>query len=138
MAEILQLEIVSPDKMVLSAEVDEVVAPGSEGQFGVLPGHLPFLATLDIGELHYKAGGATENVFINEGYAEVIGDKVTILAESAELAANIDMSRAEASKQRAEERLSRAPEDVDTLDAARAEAALKRAIWRIRVAGRKG
>jgi len=134
-AENLQLEIVSPDKLVLSAEVHEVVAPGSEGQFGVLPGHLSLLATLDVGELHYKTGGTTGHVFINEGYAEVVGDKVTILAESAEMATDIDVSRAEASKQRAEERLSRAPKDVDTVDVARAEAALKRAIWRIRVAG---
>ena len=136
MAENLQLEIVSPDKLVLSAEVDEVVAPGSEGQFGVLPGHLSLLATLDVGELHFKAGGATERVFINEGYAEVVGDKVTILAESAEKATDIDVSRAESSKQRAEERLSRAPKDVETVDVARAEAALKRAVWRIHVAGR--
>ena len=138
MAEILQLEIVSPDKLVLSAEVDEVVAPGSEGQFGVLPGHLSLLATLDTGELHYKAGGAVERVFINEGYAEVAGDKVTVLAESAERATDIDMSRAEAAKQRAEDRLSRVPEDVETIDAARAEAALKRAVWRMHVAGRNG
>ena len=137
MAETLRLEIVSPDKKVLSEDVDEVVAPGSEGQFGVLPGHLAFLTTLDVGELAYRKGGTTTYVFVNEGYAEVSDDKVTILAESAERAEEIDVARAEAAKGRAEDRLSRAPAEVETIDTARAEAALKRAIWRIQVSRRR-
>jgi len=136
-AETLRLEIVSPDKKVLSEDVDEVVAPGSEGQFGVLPGHLAFLTTLDVGELAYRKGGTTTYVFVNEGYAEVSDDKVTILAESAERAEEIDVARAEAAKGRAEDRLSRAPAEVETIDTARAEAALKRAIWRIQVSRRR-
>lgn len=136
MSDQLKLEVVSPDRMVLSEVVDEVVVPGSEGQFGVLPGHLAFLTTLDIGELSYRRGNQTEYVFVNSGYAEVSHDKVTILAESSERAADIDRDRAEASKKRAEDRLSRSIAEVETIDEKRAEVALKRSIIRLQVSGR--
>ncbi len=136
MAEKLNLEIVSPDKMVLSEEVDEVVATGSLGQFGVLPGHLAFLTTLDVGELSYRKGGATYYAFVNSGYAEVSSDKVTILAESAEKAEYIDLQRAEEARKRAEDRLSRATSGSETIDEKRAEVALKRSIIRLQVGGK--
>jgi len=132
-AEKLKLEIVSPDKMVLSDEVDEVVATGSLGQFGVLPGHLAFLATLDVGELSYRKGGSTYYAFVNSGYAEVSSDKVTILAESAEKAEYIDLQRAEEAKKRAEDRLSRATTGSETIDEKRAEVSLKRSLIRLQV-----
>jgi len=132
-AEKLKLEIVSPDKMVLSEEVDEVVATGSLGQFGVLPGHLAFLTTLDVGELAYRKGNSTYYAFVNSGYAEVSSDKVTILAESAEKAEYIDLKRAEESRKRAEDRLSRATSGSETIDEKRAEIALKRSLIRLQV-----
>ena len=100
----LQLEIVTPDKLVLSESVDYVGAPGIEGEFGVMAGHIPFLSALAIGGLHYKAGGKNHYVFISGGFAEVSDNKVTVLAESAEAAENIDAARAEQAKRRAEER----------------------------------
>lgn len=132
MAERLKLDIVSPDKLVLSDEVDEVVAPGSEGEFGVLPGHLALLATLDIGELTLRKHSGLEHVFVSSGYAEVLNDKVTILVESAEKSRDIDVSRAQAAKSRAEDRLSRTHDG--SIDVARAEIALKRALHRLEVA----
>lgn len=132
MAERLKLDIVSPDKLVLSDEVDEVVAPGSEGEFGVLPGHLALLATLDIGELTLRKSSGLEHVFVSSGYAEVLNDKVTILVESAEKSRDIDVSRAQAAKSRAEDRLSRTHDG--SIDVARAEIALKRALHRLEVA----
>jgi len=136
-AEKLKLEIVSPDKMVLSEDVDEVVAPGSLGQFGVLPGHLSFLTTLDIGELSYRKGSSTYFAFVNSGYAEVSADKVTVLAESAEVAQYIDVKRAEDAKKRAEDRLSRATTGSETIDERRAEVALKKSLIRLQVATRR-
>ncbi|MBI5141957.1 MAG: F0F1 ATP synthase subunit epsilon [Nitrospirae bacterium] len=132
MAERLKLDIVSPDKLVLSDEVDEVVAPGSEGEFGVLPGHLALLATLDIGELTLRKSSGFEHVFVSSGYAEVLNDKVTILVESAENSRDIDVNRAQAAKSRAEDRLSRTHDG--SIDVARAEVALKRALHRLEVA----
>ena len=80
----LLLEVVTPDRLVLSTEADVVVCPGVEGQFGVLPGHIPFLSALDIGEMYYRKGGQTEYLAVSGGFAEVTGEKVTIVAESAE------------------------------------------------------
>ncbi len=137
MADKLKLEIVSPDKLVLSEEVDEVVVPGIQGQFGILPGHTSFLAALDVGELTYKKEKNTGNIFVNAGYAEVSADKVTILADSSELASDIDVARAEESRQRAEDRLVRAPTGIEpTNDLARAEVALKKSLVRLQIAKR--
>jgi len=129
----LRLEIVTPHRLVFSDEVDEVVAPGSEGEFGVLPGHVPFLTTLKIGIIGYRRGNNWDYLFTNWGYAEVGPDKVVILAESAEKAEEIDAERALAAKKRAEQRLSRAEE----VDFARAQASIERATIRIQLAEKK-
>jgi len=135
MAEKLTLEMVTPYKMVLSEEVDEVTAPGTIGEFGVLPGHTPMLTTLKIGELSYRKGGENFHVAVNWGYVEVEEDKVTVLVETAEPADQIDLERAKAALGRAEEALKQlSPEDKDFLQQ---QAALERAMIRIQVAGRR-
>jgi F-type H+-transporting ATPase subunit epsilon len=130
----LLLEVVTPDRLVLSTEAEVVVCPGVEGQFGVLVGHIPFLSALDIGEMYYKAGGKTEYLAVSGGFAEVTGSKVTIVAEAAELGREIDVERARRAKERAEKRMA-AGKTAD-LDWARAEAALRRSLVRAKVAGR--
>ncbi len=129
----LQLDIVTPDQLVLSRAVDYVGAPGLEGEFGVLPGHIPFISALAIGALHYKAEGKTRYVFVSGGFAEVSDDKVTILAESAETAENIDFARAEKARKRAEERLAQKNEAVNNI---RAESSLRRALVRLNLQGK--
>jgi len=129
----LKLEIVTPYGLIYSDEVDEVVASGSEGEFGVLPQHIPFLTTLKIGMLIYKKGSETGYLFVNSGYAEVGFDKVLILADSAERAEGIDVERAKAAMKRAEERLKQA----EKFDYARATAALERAVTRVQVAEKR-
>lgn len=129
----LKLEIVTPHGLVYSDEVDEVVAPGSEGEFGVLPQHIPFLTTLKIGMLTYKKGNETGHFFVNWGYAEVGPDKVLILADSAERSEDIDIERAIAAKKRAEELLKK----EESFDQARATAAINRAVTRTQVAEEK-
>src|ERR671925_480929 len=120
--------------MLVAAEADEVVVPGSEGYFGVLPGHAPLLATLGIGELTYRIGREEYHVAVSGGFCEVRNDKVIVLADSAELPAEIDRARAERARDRAEQRLSgRSGEDVDY---ARANAALARALIRLQVVAR--
>ena len=130
MAEKLTLDIVTPYGHVFTDEVDEIIAAGSEGEFGVLPDHTPFLTTLKIGMLTYKKGSETGYFFINWGYAEVGPDKVTILADSAEKSADIDVERAKEAMKRAEEYLQKKEE----MDEARATAALERALMRTQVA----
>jgi len=133
MAEKLFLEVVTPQKAIVSEEVEIVVAPGSEGEFGALKGHTTFLTSLNLGTLRYKdANGKERLLFINGGFAEVLPNKVTILAESAERRQDIDVTRAQESKTRAEQRLSAKASDLDLV---RAEAALRRAIDRIKIAG---
>jgi F-type H+-transporting ATPase subunit epsilon len=105
MAGKILLEVVTPEKQLLSQQVDEVVAPGSEGEFGVLPGHCHFLSTLKIGELRYRVGDQTSHMAILWGYAEVTPTKVTIMAEVAEKAEDIDVERATAKVEEAEQRL---------------------------------
>jgi len=129
----LKLEIVTPYGLVFSDEVDEIVASGSEGEFGVLPNHIPFFTTLKIGILTYKKGSETGYFFVNWGYAEVGPDKVLILADSAEKSEYIDVQRAIEAKKRAEERLKQA----EKIDHARATAALERAVTRTQVAEKK-
>src|ERR671913_152313 len=96
MAKKILLEVVTPEKMLLSQEVDMVIAPGSEGEFGVLPGHCHFLSTLRIGELRYRLGDQVHHMAILWGYAEVTPNKVTVMAEIAEKAKDIDWNRAQA------------------------------------------
>lgn len=105
MAGRLLLEVVTPDKLLLSQQVDEVIAPGAEGEFGVLPGHCHFLSTLKIGELRYRIGEATHYMSVLWGFAEVTSGHVTILAEIAEKAEDIDVDRALVAVRKAEERL---------------------------------
>ena len=136
MAEKLRLELVTPYKKALSEEVDEVTAPGTLGEFGILPGHTPLLTTLKIGELSYRRGGQVFHLAVNWGYVEVEDDKVTVLVETAEPADEIDLERARAALGRAEEALRKlSSEDKDFLVM---QAALERALIRIQVAGRQG
>ncbi|MCK8601139.1 F0F1 ATP synthase subunit epsilon [Desulfoferrobacter suflitae] len=134
MAEKILLEVVTPEKKVLSEQVDIVVAPGEEGEFGVLPNHIPFLTKIKVGELRFRVGGAARYVSIMGGYAEVLPDRVTILATAAEEATEIDVIRAKAARERAERRLAEAK---DRLEFVRAQAALQRALARLRVAERR-
>jgi F-type H+-transporting ATPase subunit epsilon len=127
----LQLEVVTPDKTVVSGEVEMAVCPGIEGEFGVLPKHVSLLSALKIGGLRYRTGGKDEHIFISGGFADVNNDVLTVLAESAELADSIDTARAMAAKERAEKRIAGHDEKVDMT---RAEAALQRAIVRLQLA----
>jgi F-type H+-transporting ATPase subunit epsilon len=134
MAENIRLEIVTPEKTVVSENAQIVAAPGSLGEFGVLSGHTPFMTTLKVGTIRYTDEKGTERlVFVSGGFAEALPNQVTILAESAELGVDIDLERARAALDRAEQRLAkeRAREAVDF---ARARAALERALHRLRVA----
>ncbi|WP_300459074.1 F0F1 ATP synthase subunit epsilon [Desulfobacula sp.] len=131
MTEKLFLEVVTPQKAIVSEEAEIVVAPGSEGEFGALKGHTTFLTSLKIGTLRYKdVNGKERYLFINGGFAEVLPDKVTILAESAERRKDIDVERATKAKERAERRLAAKTADTDLL---RAEVALRRALHRLNV-----
>ena len=134
MAEKLKLEMVTPYKKVLSEEVDEITAPGTIGELGLLPGHTPLLTTLKIGELSYKQGGKNYHVAVNWGYLEVGDDKVTILVDTAEKADEIDLERAKAALGRAEAALKTLSQEDHEF--AVMEAALLRALIRIQVAGR--
>jgi F-type H+-transporting ATPase subunit epsilon len=132
MAENLRLEVVTPEKSVVSESAQIVMAPGSMGEFGVLTGHTPFLTTLKTGALKYKDESGRERfVFVSSGFAEALPDRVTVLAESAERRKDIDVQRAKSAVERAEKRLQSAGKDVDYL---RAKAALLRAISRIQLA----
>lgn len=134
MAEKLKVELVTPYKKVLSEEVDEITATGALGEFGVLPGHAPFLTSLKIGELAYKQGGVVHHMALNWGYFEVENDKVTVLVETAEKADEIDLERAKAALGRAEQELKGlTPEDKNFRVY---EAALERALIRVQVAAK--
>jgi F-type H+-transporting ATPase subunit epsilon len=133
-ADRLTLELTTPTRLVVSEQVDEVVVPGIEGYFGVLPGHAAFLTTLGIGELTYRIGRDERHVAVAGGFCEVRNDKVIILADTAELPEDIDRARAERARERAEQRLSgRLQEEIDY---ARAAAALARALTRLQVVAR--
>lgn len=136
MAQKLTLVLVTPAKQVLSEAVDEITAPGSMGQFGVLPGHTPMLTTLDVGELSYRKGNETFYVAVNWGYVEIEEDRVTILVETAEIEDEIDLERAKAALGRAEEAL--AEMSAEEKEYLVMQQALARAMARIQVASRKG
>jgi len=134
MADRLTLEIATPTRQVVAETVDEIVIPGSEGYFGVLPGHAAFLTTLGIGELMYRIGRDEHYLAVSKGFAEGRNDKVIVLVDTAERPEEIDRARAERARERAERRLSgRVEEEVDY---ERALAALARALVRILTAGR--
>jgi F-type H+-transporting ATPase subunit epsilon len=136
MADNILLEVVTPESSVVSEQAQIVMAPGSLGEFGVLIGHTPFLTSLKVGALKYTdAGGQERAVFVSGGFAEALPERVTVLAESAERRRDIDVSRAQAAKQRAEERLEK---DSEEIDYARAKAALERSLHRLRLAGGTG
>jgi len=127
----LTLEIVTPERSLVSQLVDEVQLPGSEGYFGVLPGHTPLLTTLQVGELWYRIGQEKHYLAVAFGFAEVLSDRVTVLAQIAERPEDIDVPRAEAAKRRAEERLARPAMDMDF---ERARIALMKSLIRLQVA----
>jgi len=135
MAENIHLEVVTPEKAVVSEKAQIVAAPGALGEFGVLSGHTPFLTALKTGIIRYTdVNGKEHYVFVSGGFAEALPDKVTVLAESAERRSDIDIERAKAALERAEQRLTedRSREDIDFN---RARASLERATVRIRLAG---
>ena len=135
MAGNIHLEVVTPEKIVVSEEAQIVASPGSLGEFGVLSGHTPFLTTLKTGIIRFSdTSGKEHYVFVSGGFAEALPNKVTVLAESAERRSDVDLERAKAALKRAEERLAedRSREDIDFN---RARASLERAAFRIRLAG---
>lgn len=133
MADNIKLEVVTPERSVVSEEAQIVMSPGTEGEFGVLDGHTPFLTTLKTGMIRYKdAAGAERAVFVSGGFAEALPSKVTVLAESAERRRDIDIDRAKAALTRAEERLTKSVSDNE-IDVVRAKAALMRAMTRLNV-----
>ncbi len=109
----ITLEIVTPERSLVTTQVDELQLPGSEGYFGVLPGHTPMLATLQVGEMWYRIGQEKHHLAIAFGFVEVLPDRVTVLAQVAERAEDIDVARAQEAKRRAEERVSRPPVNLD-------------------------
>jgi F-type H+-transporting ATPase subunit epsilon len=129
----LDLQIVTPDRLLVHEQVDEVEIPGADGYFGVLPGHTPLLSSLTVGELWFRKGADKFYLSIAFGFAEVLPDRVTILARLAERAEDIDVSRAEAAKTRAQERLSQPKSDVDY---ERARIAMMKSMIRLQVSAR--
>jgi len=127
----LKLDIVTAERVVYSEDVDAVIAPGVEGQLGILPHHAPLMTILQAGELLVRRGGEEDTLAISGGFLEVRPDRVIVLADSAERAEEIDVSRAEEAKRRAEQRLIEKPAEIDT---ARVEASLQRAMARLTVA----
>ncbi|MFO8111027.1 MAG: F0F1 ATP synthase subunit epsilon [Desulfosalsimonadaceae bacterium] len=127
----IKLEIVTPEKYVVSQDVRIVMAPGTEGEFGILPNHTPFLSSLETGRVHFRDLQDMEHVvFISGGFSEALPDRVTILAETAEIREKIDIDRAKAAYERARERLESSEEGIDK---DRAKAALERATARIKL-----
>jgi F-type H+-transporting ATPase subunit epsilon len=130
----IKLEIVTPERIVVAEDVDEVVLPGIEGEFGVLPGHIPFLTALKVGVLTYKKEGVEENLAVSWGYVEVAHDSVKVLAETAEKATEIDISRAKTAREAAEKILTAGKEDHEYEEA---QVRLEKAVIRVQVAGKK-
>jgi len=127
----LNLEIVTAERVVYSQEVDIVVAPGIEGELGILPQHAPLMTMLQPGELRVRRDGEEQSVFVSGGFLEVLTDKVTVLADTAERAEEIDVTRAEEARKRAQARMAEPREEVDY---ARAQAAMFRSLMRLKVA----
>jgi len=136
MANKILLEIITPDRVVVSEEVDIVTAPGVAGEFGVLANHVPMVAAVKIGPLYYRKDGKEEWVAISGGFCEVSKNKITFLVEAAERSWEIDVERALRAKERAEKRLQQYQAEAEKIDYARARAALQRALTRILVAER--
>jgi F-type H+-transporting ATPase subunit epsilon len=130
-----QFEIVTPEKLVVRDQAEEMQIPGKNGYLGILPGHAPLITELGVGEISYHSQGYTHRLSVAWGFAEVLPDKVTVLAETAERAEEIDVKRAEEAKQRAEQHLKSGDPNTDY---ARAEVALQRAETRLQVASKSG
>jgi len=135
MADKIKLEVVTPNRQVLAEQVEEVVLPSVEGYMGVLPGHAPLLAQLDVGEVSYRVGNMRHYLAVTGGFAEVLRESVSILATACERAEEIDLERAERSRERAQAGLKT---DASEREFQRAAARLKRALCRIQVHGRAG
>ncbi len=136
MANKLNLEVVTPTKLVVSDEVDLCTVPGTEGVFGVMANHAPILSTLSIGEMHYEKDNQQVRLAISGGFVEVSNNRMTVLAEAAERSDEIDVDRALRAKERAEKRIQEAKSGREDIDIARAMAALARATTRLKVAGK--
>jgi F-type H+-transporting ATPase subunit epsilon len=134
MADTFQFEIVTPERMVASGSAEEMQIPGKNGYLGILPGHAPLITELSVGEITYRNAQRSEHLAVAWGFAEVLPNKVTILAETAERAAEIDVARAERARQRAEQRLHEASKETDF---ERAQISLERAVIRIQVAEKR-
>jgi F-type H+-transporting ATPase subunit epsilon len=134
MAETFQFEIVTPEKLVARDVAEEMQIPGKNGYLGILPGHAPLITELGVGEITYRVNGYTHRLAVAWGFAEVLPDKVTVLAETAERAEEIDVTRAEEARQRAEQRLKSGDPETDFN---RAQIALERAETRLQVAAKK-
>jgi F-type H+-transporting ATPase subunit epsilon len=130
-----QFEIVTPEKLVVRDQAEEMQIPGKNGYLGILPGHAPLITELGVGEISYRNQGYTHRLAVAWGFAEVLPDKVTVLAETAERAEEIDVKRAEEAKQRAEQHLKSGDPNTDY---PRAEVALQRAESRLQVASKSG
>ena len=135
MADKIRLRVVTPSRLLLDEEVDEVTAPGALGEFGVLPNHISFLSLLEPGEMSYKQVAAKRYLAISGGYAEVLDNVMTVLAPAAEFAAEIDSGRAQRAKERAEKRMSEL--NFDEKEFGTNEGALRRAQTRLQVAGKE-
>jgi F-type H+-transporting ATPase subunit epsilon len=135
MADQIRLRVVTPSRLLLDEDVDEVTAHGELGEFGVLPNHIAFLSTLVAGELSYKQGSTRRTLVVSGGYAEVLNNVMTVLAPAAEFASEIDVSRAERAKARAETAM--AETERDRAEFSLAEDALHRAVARLEVAGKE-
>ena len=136
MAETFIFEVVTPERKLLSEEVDAVYAPGELGEFGVLPGHAPLLSLLKIGELRFYKNGDVTNLSISGGVAEIDQKNMRVLAETAEFAHEIDTDRAESARARAEDTLKKPDSSERADESAKAELALQRALIRLQVAGK--
>lgn len=130
----IHLEVVTPSGPVVSDDVDIVTAPGYGGEFGVLANHAMFLSTIKIGTLTFKKGKETKYLMVSGGFSEVSNNKITFLVESAEYGQDIDVDRAMRAKERAEKRLAQAMQKTEQINRVRAEAALQRALARIKTA----
>lgn len=135
MADSFQLEIVTPEKLVVKDRAEEMQIPGKNGYLGILPGHAPLITELSVGQITYRSGSETHSLCVAWGFAEVLPDKVTILAETAERGEEVDCERAQKAKERAENRLVSGDPEVDVL---RAQDALARATTRLEAAQKEG
>jgi|SRR6201987_4533110 F-type H+-transporting ATPase subunit epsilon len=135
MADTFQLEIVTPDKLVVKDTAEEMQIPGKNGYMGILPGHAPLISELGVGQISYRNGNETHYLCVAWGFAEVLPDKVTILAETAERGEEVNCERAQKAKERAEKRLASGDAEVDV---ARAQDALAKANNRLEAAAKEG